>query len=190
MRRLTGIAQDAVSAALQSGAVAVDATAGNGHDTVFLARCVGADGRVFAIDLQASAIDATRRRLDAANLLDRVTLINACHSALGEHLADAATGGIAAVMFNLGFLPGGDRSLISQPVTTIAAIDAALQHLRDAGIASIMSYRGHPGGNEETRSVADYIERLSGSDCDIERFDAPGDGPVLWLIRPRRRDRP
>lgn len=190
MKRLTETAHAAMAAALRPGDNAIDATAGNGYDTEYLAQRVGAHGRVFAFDVQTTALEATRRRLSQSGLAERVTLINACHSTLGDHLAEAAPHGVNAVMFNLGFLPGGDKALTSQPVTTVAAIDAALRQLRGTGIASIMAYRGHAGGDKETRSVAEYIGQLSAPAYTVERFDAPGDGPVLWLIRPRRRDRP
>ena len=190
MKRLTEVAHAAIAATLAPGDIAVDATAGNGHDSEFLARRVGADGRVIAFDVQQAALEATRHRLAQSGLGGRVTLVNACHSTLAEHVAGLAPQGIQAAMFNLGFLPGGDKALTSQPVTTVAAIVAALRLLGETGIASIMAYRGHAGGQKETRSVAEYIGQLSASDFAAERFDAPGDGPVLWLIRPRRRGHP
>jgi predicted O-methyltransferase YrrM len=146
--------------ALSAGATAVDATVGNGHDAVVLARAVGPEGQVFGFDVQAEAIAATRRRLAADNLSSRVHLFRAGHEALAAHVPDRQHGRVGAVMFNLGYLPGGDSSLTTRPKTTIPALDAAVRLLRPGGVLTVVLYSGHEGGPEEVEAVQDWAEAL------------------------------
>ncbi len=140
---------------------AVDATAGNGHDTLFLARCVGEEGLVLACDVQQVALDATRARLEAAGLAGRVRLVLGGHEHLGRWLDAAAPdgpapsplSGVAAAMFNLGFLPGSDKRVVTRPDTTLAALEALLPRLAPGGVISLHLYTGHGGGAEEAAAV-------------------------------------
>src|SRR5690606_3119323 len=100
------------------GMVAVDATAGNGYDTVFLAGRVGPTGRVYAFDIQEEALRETRARITEQGLADRVELIHAGH----ERLLEYVNGPINAMVFNLGYRPRGDKRVITRPETTIEAL--------------------------------------------------------------------
>jgi hypothetical protein len=182
MTRLTRLAHDAVRATLAPGAFAVDATAGNGHDTLFLAQAVGPGGRVLAFDIQAAAIRATRARLEAHGCAEQVDLVEGCHSALAGMLPGGRP--IRAAMFNLGYLPGSDKQSITGFATTQPALEACLAGLDQQGIVSVMAYRGHPRGDEEADAVAAFFGGLPGQHFSVERDEAPGSGPVLWLIRP------
>ncbi|MGR9100640.1 MAG: class I SAM-dependent methyltransferase, partial [Gammaproteobacteria bacterium] len=94
--------------------VAVDATVGNGHDLLFLAECVGQEGRVYGFDVQQSALDAARERLDKTGSGTRVTLFLCGHESMYDRIPAADRGRIAAVMFNLGYLPGGDKTVTTR----------------------------------------------------------------------------
>ena len=118
-----------IGEALLPGSVVVDATMGNGRDTLFLAGAVGPAGRVYAFDIQPAALKATAALLAEAGLADRAQLIQADHSLLQQHLP----GPVDAVMFNLGYLPGGDHSTITRPDSTRAALQAALSLLAPGG---------------------------------------------------------
>ncbi len=150
-RRLTELAQAAVSEVVRAGDVAVDATAGNGYDTAFLADAVGPDGRVFAIDTQQAAIRATRRRLGARGTADRVTLVEDCHSRLALTLP--ATLELNAAMFNLGYLPGSDKAVVTQPASTLAALETCCDRLAERGVITVLAYRGHSGGGRRGRET-------------------------------------
>ncbi len=151
-QRLTTLARDAVAARLATGDRAVDATVGNGHDLHFLAGAVGADGHVWGFDIQEGALCGARRRLPA-HLQHRVTLLHHGHEHMGAHVAP----GVAAIMFNLGYLPGGDHSVTTRVDTTIAALEAALGLLAPGGCISVLAYTGHPGGREEAQAVAAWL---------------------------------
>jgi SAM-dependent methyltransferase len=131
------------------GDMAVDATCGNGNDTLLLAHLVGDSGRVWAFDIQEEAIRSTSEALARTGLQARVELVLAGHESMADHLpAD-----LGAVVFNLGYLPGGDSSVITRPETTLTAAQQALELLRPAGILVMTVYPGHPGGEAEQRAV-------------------------------------
>ncbi|KAF8069480.1 RPL24B [Scenedesmus sp. PABB004] len=148
--RLTTAAQMVWASVLRPGDLAIDATCGNGNDTLFLASAVGPRGAVVGVDVQAAAVDATRALL--ADRLPpggapRVDLHVACHSQL-----QALVGSNVArvVAFNLGYLPrGADKTVATRRETTLAAVEAALEVVVPGGLVSIMAYVGHPGGLEE-----------------------------------------
>jgi predicted methyltransferase len=182
-RRLTGLAHTAVRDVVRPGDIAVDGTAGNGHDTLFLAEVVSPTGRVFAFDTQSAAIQATRRRLHTHGRERTVELIAMCHSRLGEILPPQLE--INAAMFNLGYLPGGDKHVTTLSKTTLAALSACLERLAVGGILTLVAYRGHPGGATEAADVDARIESLPPEQYVFERHESPAAGPVLWVIRRR-----
>ncbi len=145
-----------IRAALDSGGHAVDATAGNGNDTLLLAKIVGKEGRVYAFDIQKKALEITRSKLIAENLLDHVLMINDGH----ENMDKYVSGRVDVVMFNLGYLPGGDHDLATNPVLTMKAVDISLRLIKRGGIITIMSYSGHPGGMEERDQLAEWLGKL------------------------------
>lgn len=156
MPSLTQQAQDALRRVIRPGDIVIDATAGNGHDTRFLAEQVGSTGRVYAFDVQRDALEQTERRLPA-ELRAAVTLLQHDHARLADVLPVAEHGRMAAVMFNLGYLPGGDHRVITQTASTLAALEAARDWLRPGGMLSVIAYPGHAGGAEETRAVSDWF---------------------------------
>lgn len=141
---------------LQPGCLAVDATCGNGKDTLEMARLVGEDGHIWGIDIQQTALDRTSERLQEAGMRSRVTLINAGH----QHLPDLIQSPVHLVVFNLGWLPGGAKELVTQPDTTLQALQGALGILRPGGLLLITCYPGHDGGATEAAAVADWCSKL------------------------------
>jgi SAM-dependent methyltransferase len=141
---------------LRPGDRAVDATCGNGHDTLLLAGLVGPTGKVWGFDIQPEALGATGARLAAAGCRGWVELIGAGH----ERLADYVQEPVRTVVFNLGYLPGGDKGVITRPPSTLAALDRSLQLLTPGGIVVIVIYPGHPGGAEEAAAVEGWGARL------------------------------
>jgi len=147
-------AHELLRAYVQAGDTAIDATAGNGHDTLLLARLTAPGGKVFAFDIQPAALAATRRRLESAGIPpESWQLIQAGHETMPAAIPPELQGRIAAVVFNLGYLPGGDKSVITAPATTLTALRAALQLLRPGGLLVAVLYPGHPGGAGEAEAV-------------------------------------
>jgi len=157
MPRLTELAHEAVKSVLARGEIAIDATAGNGHDTRFLLECVGESGRVFAFDLQAEALARTASASENANNL---TLLARDHAQMRDAIPQEFCGRVGVVMFNLGYLPGSDHSFTTQPASTLKAVADALELLRPGGVLTVLAYTGHPGGTEEAEAVAKLFGEL------------------------------
>jgi predicted methyltransferase len=169
--RLTEQAHAIVRSVLQPGAVAVDATAGNGHDTRFLAECVGSTGRVFAFDIQAEALT---RVAEVVRDRGNVTLVNRDHAELLDVISENECGRVGAVMFNLGYLPGGDKRQITRPDSTVRALAAALAVLKPGGVLTVIAYSGHPGGVEEMAAVRAFLTSLPEEQFVVDRVHPSG----------------
>ncbi len=180
-RRLTELAHEAVRATVRPGEIAVDATAGNGHDTRFLAGVVGATGHVFALDVQPEAL---RRTAEAVRGANNVTLILQDHAAFRTALPAWALGRVSAVMFNLGYLPGSDRHIVTRTETTLPAVRDALEMIRPGGVVTILAYTGHPGGAEEGESVAGFLRSLPEGRFQVTEFTEPTrrNAPRLFVV--------
>ncbi len=177
MKRPTEQAHEVVSRVVRPGEAVVDATAGNGHDTLFLAERVGHGGKVVAFDLQQAAIDSTRQRLEAAGVADRVELWRESHAGMARRV-EAEVG---AVMFNLGYLPGGDHEVITRTDQTLRALEVAVGLLRRGGVLTVVCYPGHAGGDEEAAAVRAWIKERGGEVFPQAREGAPF--LVVWELR-------
>lgn len=159
---LVARAHEYISSQLCAGDIAIDATVGNGHDTLFLAKTVGPEGKVYGFDIQQDALDKCYQRLTEHKADKQISLHHAGHETLPIIIPEALhDGGIKAVMFNLGYLPGGDKQRTTHTSTTLAAIDSALRMLTPHGIITIIAYSGHPGGEEETTAVKAWVATLA-----------------------------
>ena len=175
---------------LSPGDIVVDATAGNGHDTVFLARHVSPGGKVYAFDVQQAAVASTRARLDTELSdvpHDFVTLIHASHQEL-ERLPAEQKGNVRAFMFNLGFLPGGDKSVITQGGETLASLTLALAWLAYDGVITVTAYPGHEGGREEAENVEKWMAALPSDRYETQKIgflNFRSSTPYLMILRKR-----
>ncbi len=186
MTSLTEQAHTAVRSVVRPGDIVIDATTGNGHDTLFLAECVGPRGLVYGFDLQLDALKKTLPKLEAAGI-EHVRLIQGDHAEMAQLVRPEHRGGIAAVMFNLGYLPGGDKSITTQPLVTLLALRAAWKLLKPGGILTVMAYTGHPGGWEEASTVRREFSRLADA-ASISMPDLasiPPDAPQLYTAKKR-----
>lgn len=183
-KRLTTQAHELVAAALGAGEIVVDATVGNGYDTLFLAQTVGASGHVFGFDVQAPALACARRRLRAADVQEQVTLFCASHTEMCWLLPADLHGRLGAVMFNLGYLPGSDHARTTCAGTTVPALASAWSLLRPGGRLSIVTYRGHPGGGAETAAVLGWMRKSVGRMQVIDAHPFADAAPLLvWCER-------
>ena len=153
-----------------SGALALDATVGNGHDTCLLADRVGAGGRVVGLDVQHEALEAAKNRLTTAGLLDRVELIRAGHEHVERLVGPFLDRPFLAAMYNLGYLPGSDRRIVTSATTTLASLEAVTRLLHPGGLVTIVAYRGHKGALEESRAVLEWSRTLSPEDFSVAEY--------------------
>ena len=142
---------------IKEGDTVVDFTMGNGHDTAFLSKAVGPEGHVYAFDIQAQAVESTRKNLILQGCPENYTLIHDSHHKVKEYVKTPFRVG----MFNLGWLPGGDKSITTMRETTLPAIRDAIDLLDRDGILNIAVYPGHKEGDEEGRLVCEYLSSLS-----------------------------
>jgi SAM-dependent methyltransferase len=141
---------------IRPGDAVVDATCGNGQDTLLLAELVGESGRVWAFDVQEEALARTAQRLAATGVGGRVALLQAGHERLGELVA----GPVQGVVFNLGYLPAGDRQVKTGAETTRAALVQAAELLAPGGLLLLAVYTGHDGGLAEWEAVREWCAGL------------------------------
>lgn len=147
-----------VATVVKKGDLVVDATAGNGNDTVFLADLVGEEGKVYSFDIQSKAIEKTRDKLIKSGFQKRVELICDGHQNMDQYVS----ANIKAVMFNLGYLPGGDHTIGTKGHSTIDALNKAMNLIAKNGIISMVVYYGGDSGFEEKEQVMEFIENI---DC-------------------------
>ena len=167
LERVLQYAQTLLKSAVHEGNVAVDATAGNGHDTLFLAQLVGDDGFVYAFDVQKQAVDATLHRLLDHALEHRALVLNDGH----ENVAKYVNKPVAGAIFNLGYLPGSDHEIITRPNTTIQALESLLKLLKVGGIIVLVIYHGHEGGKEERDEVIRFVSELPQKYIHVLRYE-------------------
>lgn len=181
-------AAELIEPALRPGAVAVDATMGNGQDTLWLCGLVGETGRVYAFDVQQEAVSRTRERLAEAGMLDRARLHCTGHERMAEVIAEP----VDAVMFNLGWLPGAEHIVTTRVETTLLAVEAALGILKPDGLMTVCVYPGHEEGARELGALLDWAKSL-----DPKKYDAlikcylnqPNDPPRMIAVKRKRTKR-
>lgn len=150
------LAQDTLKRVIKPGDTVIDATMGNGHDTLFLAELVGKSGHVHAFDVQQSAVDSTFARLNDAGVSHRCSLYCLGH----QHMAEKVDTPVKAVVFNLGWLPGGDKRITTHMDTTLQAVAAGLEGLCSQGVMTICIYPGHQEGDREREALLAFIAQL------------------------------
>lgn len=162
-RNAVNISHAIIKEIVQSGDLLIDATCGNGHDTLFMAELVGNDGKVWAFDLQEKAINKSKKLLADNDLEDRVIFIKDNHINISQYLSDK----VSACMFNLGYLPGGNHTLISEADTTFVAVKNVLNILKKGGVLTVVSYPGHRGGQEEHEKLYQHLSCLSQKEYEV-----------------------
>ncbi len=151
MKRPIQMSHDFLAEVLDDESIAVDATMGNGNDTAFLA---GLAKKVYAFDVQEQALEKTSQRLSDLGI-DNAELILDGHENLDRYVPELEP--IRAAIFNLGYLPSADKSIITKPHTTLEAIEKILDRLGVGGRLAIMIYYGHDGGDMEKDVVLEYV---------------------------------
>lgn len=168
---------------LKDGAFAIDATCGNGNDTIALSRMVGPSGRVLAMDVQGEALKTTEERLREQGI-GNVELVRDSFVRMEAYCREQEP---SAVIFNLGYLPGGDHEITTTAEVTLEGLRAALRILRPGGIAAVTMYSGHPAGEEEKQSVLAFAEALPKREYHaayVQMLNQKGHPPeILWITK-------
>lgn len=182
LRSARYLAHQVMEAAIMPGARVIDATMGNGHDTAFLAELVGETGVVFAFDVQIPAVESTRKRLENLGLVERCRLFAKGH----ERVLEEVSAPVDAVMFNLGWLPGGDKSVTTLWETTCKAVGDCLGLLKKGGVLTLCAYPGHAEGDRERENLMAWFASLRPQEYNVlhQRFLNAGPGaPECFVIQ-------
>ena len=171
------LAAEILRQAVASGDVVVDATMGNGHDTLTLCGLVGETGRVYAFDIQPAAVEATRQRLETAGMLNRAELFCLGH----EHMSEKISRPVKAVVFNLGWLPGADHRVTTRTETTLSAVQQGLELLEPMGVLVVCVYPGHGEGLREKETLTGFLAGLSPREYNVLQQTFPNAGPEAPL---------
>lgn len=180
------VAHVLIEQSVAPGSLCIDATAGRGYDTVFLANLVGETGRVIAFDIQEAAVASTQVLLEEKQLADRVKVYHTSHAKMAEY-AEAES--VDCIMFNFGYLPGGDHQIATQKESSIAAIESGLKLLKKKGIMSLCIYQGGDSGFDEKNALMDYIQTLDSKKYAIvvtEMINRPNFPPISVTISKER----
>jgi len=183
---LTTLTHNLIENHLSEGDFVIDATVGNGYDTLFLSSQVGKQGIVFGFDVQQQAISSTKLQLKQAQF-ENFCLFHACHSEMNDHIAPQYQEKIKLIMFNLGYLPGSDKTIVTQTSTTLSALKKSLALLAPNGALTIMAYPGHSEGKVETEQVKFWCEQLDPLNYRFNQIKSSEKttAPRLFIIRKR-----
>lgn len=167
---------------VKEGAFCIDATAGRGRDTLFLSRLCGISGKVLAFDIQEEAIQSTKELLEKENV-QNAELIHDCHSKMDLY---AKKESVDAIMFNFGWLPGGDHTKFSNGKTSSSAIEKGLDLLKKGGVMTLCIYSGKESGYEEKETLLSFLKTLDQNRYSVLLCDftnRKNDPPIAVLIQ-------
>lgn len=183
---LTEQAHNIIKQHLKAGGFAIDATVGNGHDTLFLAKQVDSQGFIFGFDIQKQAIQSAQSRLEKkGHAVNNVRLIHASHSLMKTFIPEKYQGKINTIIFHLGYLPGSDKTVITKTVSTLSALNQSIELLVAGGIITIAAYPGHPGGKEETDQISQWCQQLNKHQYSVQQINSSDKdtAPRLYTIQ-------
>lgn len=167
MKRPIEFAHTLLKESINEGDFLIDATCGNGNDTLFLAKLTGDNGLVHAYDIQEEAINRSKELTKDFN---NINFILDSHALINDYLEKDEISSIDGAIFNLGYLPKSDKAIITLAESTLEALDAILSKLNKGKRAVIVIYHGHEGGKEEKNAVLDYVENLNQKEFAVLKY--------------------
>lgn len=165
---------------IKEGDTVVDATAGNGNDTLKLCRKTGENGKVFAFDIQESAINSASEKLKENGFSNAEFILNS-HENIDKYIKVP----VSAVIFNLGYLPGGDHKICTHAASTISAIEKSLKLISDSGFISVTIYYGKNSGTDEKDAVLEYLKTIDHKKYTViihDFYNRPNNPPLTVII--------
>ena len=167
---------------VKEGDICIDATMGNGNDTLLLSRLAGPDGQVLAFDIQEQALQAARQKLLRENAPANYTLFLESHTHMADHVKPDS---VSCIVFNFGYLPGGDHSLATRSEPSIQALEQSLTLLKKGGLLSLCIYSGGDSGFEERDALLTWLKKLDSHNYLVIRSDyynRPNNPPLPVLV--------
>ncbi len=179
--RTVDIVKSIVTEHVSTGDIVIDATMGNGNDTLLLAKLVGNSGKVYSFDVQDMAIENTKKLLKENNIVN-VDIIKDSHKNVKRYV----TKNVQCVMFNLGYLPSTDKEITTRPDSTIKALNTCLELIKEDGIVTIISYYGHENGKKEKEHVESMLKLLNNKKflvMKLENFNSNKTPPIIYMVK-------
>ena len=167
---------------VREGDLCIDATMGNGNDTLLLASLCGETGKVLAFDIQECALINTRKRLETGKVPRNYTLLLDSHANMASY---AHPDSVSCIVFNFGYLPGGDHALATKGKTSIAALEQGLMLLKKGGMMSLCIYSGGDSGFEERDCILSWLKDLDSRQYLViksEYYNRPNNPPIPVLV--------
>jgi ubiquinone/menaquinone biosynthesis C-methylase UbiE len=169
---------------VKPGMTVLDATCGNGNDSVMLASLLKEDGLLTVMDIQAEAIQTTAEKLSKMGYGSGLTIrfIEDSHSHISQYFSDAS---IDVGLYNLGYLPGGDKTVTTETTSTLKAVQQTLKCLKPSGILVVVAYPGHTEGKNEKDALSVFFKELPQKQYDVAYtsfINQKGQPPVMWLV--------
>ncbi len=175
------LAHDIINKSVKVGQTVLDCTVGNGNDTKLLAELVGPNGKVYGFDIQNRALEITIEKLTCENLNNRVILIQDSHENIDLYIDEK----LDFIVYNLGYLPKGDKNIKTNKKSTLISLNKSLSLLNDNGIILVSCYVGHDGGMEEKNGVEELLRNLDQKKFNVIKYDFINQGnfpPILYGI--------
>lgn len=172
---------------VQPGDFVIDATVGNGRDTLFLCQLALLEnqGMVWGFDIQAIALEKAHRLIKESlpePLVSRVKLFQQSHSQFPKEIPPHS---VKLIAYNLGYLPGGNKGITTIVQTTLASLEDAKKLIMPGGAISITCYPGHPEGKQEEEALINYMRSLSPQswNCCYHQWLNRAESPSLLLFQ-------
>lgn len=180
--KITDWCHTMIQSLAKKGGSYIDATMGNGNDTLFLARIAGERGQVLAFDIQQSALDKTQELLEEHGMEEKVKLILDGHEHMDQYVQKES---VDVICFNFGYLPGGDHTIATKAETSIEAVGKGLQILKKGGFMSLCIYSGGDTGFEEKETLLRFVQQLSPKEYTVivqEYYNRKNNPPIPALV--------
>ena len=175
--RILPFARHLLEKCIVTGDVVVDATCGNGNDTLFLANLVGRTGKVYGFDVQQMAVNNTKQRLIEHGHFNTDVILDG-----HEHVLRYISQEISGAIFNLGYLPGSDMSITTHSKTTWKAVTDLLSLLKKNGVIVLVIYHGHAEGKKEREELEELIANLDNYKTSVLRYEFLNKNNAPYII--------
>lgn len=185
LQRILSFSKTLIDMHVNKNSFVIDATCGNGNDTLYLASKVP-DGYVYGFDIQQQAIKNTK---DKVKDYQNVKLIHDGHEKVKKYIPESDYGSIDVAIFNLGYLPKGNKSVVTKPDTTIEAINNIFDILSVEGVIILVIYHGHEEGKLEKKALMSYLKHLDQNDAHVLQYqfiNQKNNAPFICAIEKRR----
>lgn len=176
------LAHEFLAACVHKGDLCIDCTAGRGNDTAFLCELVGESGKVIAFDIQQEAVDSTKTLLEEKGYSNIGKVYLDGHENIDKYAGENTA---AAIVFNFGWLPGGNHKINTKKESSIAALEKGLKVLKPNGVASLSIYYGRDTGTEEKDALLEYMRSLPVNEYTVivsEFVNRPNQPPISVRI--------